>query len=264
MRIAEVLHSNALPPAEREILLSHAIGKERTWILAHPEYELSAAEIERWQSCASRRAACEPMSYILGTREFFGREFLVSPDVLIPRPSTEGLILAAQRWLQSPYEGVQTVDSNIVVIVKTLKPLSVRTVADVGTGSGCIAVTLACEDPRLRIIATDISEPALEIARRNAERHRVGDRITFIRGKNLEPMRTIRESYLLVSNPPYIPSRRALETEVAAFEPHAALFGGADGTSVLRCLLREAGEDPLCAGVVLECETQQAKLFEAL
>jgi release factor glutamine methyltransferase len=160
------------------------------------------------------------MAYILGQCEFWGREFEVGPGVLIPRPETELIVEESLRRVGQEDEGL---------------------VVDVGTGTGCLAVTLALERPRLRLTATDVSALALTWARSNAARHGVGDRIAFRRASLLGSVDPAAAT-LVVSNPPYVPShtRDALPPEVLRHEPHEALFGGADGLDVVRQLVLAA------------------------
>lgn len=188
---------------------------------------------DRLDALLQRRETREPMAYIRGTQEFWGRDFFVSPAVLIPRPETELLIETALAWRAS-------------------RPaLDAPAIIDVGTGSGCIAVTLACEWPDARIIATDISDTALAVARDNARQHDVHTRITFVHGPYLA--NTAAPIDLIVANPPYVSerSRPAMQPEVRDHEPHTALFGGIDGLRDVRAICAEAGEVLADDGVLL-------------
>src|SRR5712664_1420257 len=160
-----------------ELLLLHVLGRERTWIYAHPEEEISSAEADRYFALLARRTNGEPTQHLTGKQEFWGLEFEVTPDVLIPRPETEHVIevaldrlavreLRAGRKQTLTGEGLQ--------------------IADIGTGSGCIAIALAKELPAAAIYATDISRPALAVAQRNAARQNVADRVRFSEGNLLE------------------------------------------------------------------------------
>jgi release factor glutamine methyltransferase len=184
---------------------------------ASPEFEAAFAR------AISRRRAREPVAYILGEREFYGRGFLVSEAVLIPRPETEIVIERALAILDT------SSDPN-------------PTILDVGTGSGCLAVTLALERPAARIVATDISRAALEIATANAARHGVSSGIAFRHGSLAAGLRDTVD--LIVANPPYVAEddRASLEPEVRDYEPEAALFGGPDGLAVIRALAPAASE----------------------
>ena len=179
--------------------------------------------------------------------------------VLIPRPSTEGLVDLALDFVRNGKEEMRTVDSRIVVFSKQLKVWEkIETTVDVGTGSGCIAITMACERPDLTIIATDLSPDALIVAEENARRHGVADQIAFRCGDGLAPVSDLREPFLLVSNPPYIPSGNHRMRDVQDYEPHVALFGGEDGMDVVRKLMREAQDHPLCVGWVMEFSEKMA------
>jgi release factor glutamine methyltransferase len=167
-----------------------------------------------------RRGHGEPVAYITGVREFYGREFAVSRDVLVPRPETETLVQVALDHIRTVAGG-----------------RSVLRVADLGTGSGCIAVTLVCELPDIRLTATDVSGAALEVARANAVRHGVGERITFVETSWADAVETPID--VVVSNPPYVTDDELAETErdVHAFEPESALLAGPDGLHAYRALL---------------------------
>jgi len=135
--------------------------------------------------------------YITGEKEFYGRTFSVDPRVLVPRPATESLVDVALAWLHEPTDTVVPIDAGIVAMSCILRHEPTSAVVDVGTGSGAIAVTLALEMPDLTVIATDVSRGALDVAERNAERHGVRDRIAFLHGPCLEPLRDFRNSFLL-------------------------------------------------------------------
>jgi release factor glutamine methyltransferase len=207
------------------LLLRHVMDVDRTYLLTRPEEHISEAAYLDYLTLVERRAAGEPVQYLTGHQEFYGLDFIVTPDVLIPRPETEFLI---ERVIKLVGESKQ--DSPVIV--------------DVGTGSGCIAVTIAKQLPKARVIATDASPAALNIARKNAERLRVGDRIEFLEGDLLTPLAQIGLEGLvdiLASNPPYVNEhgRQLLQREVIVWEPHAALFGGVDGLDFYRRLIAE-------------------------
>ena len=154
-----------------ELLLMHALGRDRAWIYAHLEEPLDAANAEKYFALIARRAAGEPTQYLTGKQEFWGLEFEVTPAVLIPRPETEHVMEVALERLGA---------RGIKIHMDTGAPRARLRVADVGTGSGCLAVALAYELPHAEVFATDISAPALEVARRNAVRHGVADRVHFL------------------------------------------------------------------------------------
>jgi release factor glutamine methyltransferase len=235
-----------------ELLLMHALGRDRAWIYSHPEELLDADTAERYFVLIARRAAGEPTQYLTGKQEFWGLEFEVTPAVLIPRPETEHVIEVVLERLGA---------RGIKIDMKTGAPSPPLRVADVGTGSGCIAVALAHELPHAEVFATDISGGALEVARRNALRHNVSDRVHFLEcdlltallpsarksQMEVEPAsegETSRSQFdLIVSNPPYVARNEAdtLAREVRDHEPHAALFGGTDGIEIYARLIEQAG-----------------------
>jgi release factor glutamine methyltransferase len=209
-----------LPDARRdaELLLMRAAGRDRAWLLTHPEAVLTPDQAAQFESWLSRRARHEPLQYILGETEFYGLAFTVTPDVLIPRPETEQLI---------------------EVVVERLPANTSIRICDVGTGSGSIAVTLAHALPQASVIALDRSAAALEVAKQNAALHGVGHRIRFVCSDLLSAVEG--ETFdVIVSNPPYVPNDEPLEPQVRDYEPHAALFAGPTGLEVYRRLIPQA------------------------
>jgi release factor glutamine methyltransferase len=211
-----------LPTARRdaELLLLQVLGRDRAWLLAHPGETLTAAQAAQYESWILRRAAHEPVQYIVGEQEFWGLRLRVTPDVLIPRPETEHLVETALARLP---EGE-----------------AVR-VADIGTGSGAIAIALAVSRPRAQVTALDLSAAALQIARENAAAHAVAGHVRFLESDLLAAVRGERFA-MIVSNPPYVPASEVLERQVRDFEPHTALFAGTEGLDVYRRLIPEAAE----------------------
>ncbi len=210
------------PRLDAEVLLAHLLGQDRAWLYAHPEYTLSRSQLSAYQSLVARRAQREPIGYLTGHKEFYGLDLIVSPDVLIPRPETEHLVDRAVYWLTtSAAPGV---------------------IADVGTGSGAIAVALAVHIPQAHIIAIDTSSAALTVARRNTVRHGVANRVHCVQGDLLTPL--TGPLRLVVANPPYLRQAEltAAPPEVARWEPRAALDGGPDGLATIRRLLEQASE----------------------
>src|ERR1700674_747856 len=250
-----------------ELLLLHALGRDRTWIYAHPEEEISAADAGPFFALIARRSSGEPTQHLTGKQEFWGLEFEVTPDVLIPRPETEHVIEVALDRL--------AVRERRAGRKQTLTGEGLQ-IADIGTGSGCIAIALAKDLPTATIYATDISSPALAVARRNAARHSVSARIHFLEcnlldgfihraaanagisvvgaqhaapllGKDAphESPVTSQQSPLLdliASNPPYIGRREAatLMREVRDHEPEIALYGGEEGYELYADLITQA------------------------
>ena len=221
-----------------ELLLMHVIGRDRAWIYAHPEAELDSAQREEYFSLIVRRASGEPTQHLTGHQEFWGLDFEVTPDVLIPRPETEHLIeVALERLGITKEAGAPLRDEQFRI-------------ADIGTGSGCIAISLAHELLSSSIVATDISSAALKIAGRNAARHEVSDRIEFTECNLLDnffhqsPVTSYQSPLfdLILSNPPYIGRWEAstLAREVREHEPEVALHGGETGTEIYAPLIAQA------------------------
>jgi release factor glutamine methyltransferase len=224
-----------------ELLLLHVLGCDRTWIYSHPEEEISASDAERYSALIRRRAKGEPTQHLTGKQEFWGLEFEVTPDVLIPRPETEHVIEVA-------------LDRLVLRELRAGRPRKNEgtglQIADIGTGSGCIAIALAKELPAAAFVATDISSAALAIARRNATRHGVSGRINFVECNLLQGLPdsfpATRHSPLLfdliVSNPPYVGRREraTLMREVREHEPEIALYGGEEGYELYANLIAQA------------------------
>jgi len=216
-----------------ELLLLHTLGRDRAWLYAHPDEPLTDAEAQRFLALAARRAAGEPTQHLTGKQEFWGLEFAVTADVLIPRPETEHVIEVA-------------LDRLALKELRNGRPQLTTgqglRIADIGTGSGCIAIALAKELPAAQIYATDISAAALEVARRNALRHGVAERICFAEASLLGKSDSFFD--LILSNPPYVGRREAasLAREVREHEPEMALYGGQDGSEFYGELIAEAGQ----------------------
>lgn len=219
-----------------ELLLMHVLGRDRAWLYSHPEELLDAGAGEKFFALVARRAAGEPTQYLTGKQEFWGFEFEVTPAVLIPRPETEHVVEVALERVRSrrTRAGAESADAALRIV-------------DVGTGSGCIAVALASELATAEIVATDISEGALEVARRNAARLGFANHVRFVRGDLLEPLLSAGAGTspgfdLVVSNPPYIGRHEeaGLMREVRDHEPREALFGGATGVEIYSRLVEQA------------------------
>lgn len=247
----EILRAAGLEEARRDAtsLLGLAMRRDRTFLLTHPEAVLTAEQMATFRVYILRRASREPLQYIAGQQEFYGLDFEVTPDVLIPRPETELVVETA---------------------LNLLKGIEEPTVCDVGTGSGCIIISLLHEVPALRGVALDLSAAALAVARRNAERHKVLSRLTLLPSdlfsalaENGSPRFSV-----IVSNPPYVEEKEiaGLQPEVRDYEPHMGLApADGDGLSLIRRLL--AGSPPyLTAGgyLIFEIGFNQAKRVEEL
>jgi release factor glutamine methyltransferase len=224
---SERLRESGVAEARREAgsLLSHALARDRAFLITHADERLTAEQLHSYRSVVERRAAGEPLQYIKGTQEFYGLDFEVNPDVLIPRPETELLVEAALEILKG-----------------TDSPL----LCDVGTGSGCIAVSLVHARKDARAFALDVSTAALEVAARNASRNGVADRIDFSVSDCFDALASRQHEDarfdLVASNPPYVAEGdlEGLQREVREHEPRVALTPGGDGLSVIRRLVAEA------------------------
>lgn len=205
---------------DAELLLASALGVDRVYLYTHFDKPLDPEERGPFREYVRRRGAREPVSQILGRREFYGRAFRVTADVLTPRPETEHLVDAVLEWSKG-------------------QPVS--RVLDLCTGSGAIAVSIAAEMPETQVVATDISEPALAVARSNVEALGVGAKVDLRLGSLFEPVAGERFA-IVVCNPPYVAAgeRDALPPEVREHEPDVALFGGPDGLEVIRPLCSQA------------------------
>jgi release factor glutamine methyltransferase len=231
-----------------ELLLMHVLGRDRAWIYAHTEHELNSEERDRYSLLVARRASGVPTQHLTGRQEFWGLDFEVTPDVLIPRPETEHVIeVAIERLVAQASACGSLSEQDRSSLDQPPQAQACATqdlrIADVGTGSGCIAVALASELPVARLTATDISPAALEVARRNAQRHGVASQIDFIECNLLDAVpRESRSLDLIVSNPPYIGHREAaaLPREVRDHEPHTALFAGETGIELYAPLVAQA------------------------
>jgi release factor glutamine methyltransferase len=217
-----------------ELLLLHVLGRDRAWLYGHPEEPIGAQELDTFLSLISRRANGEPTQHLTAKQEFWSLEFEVTPDVLIPRPETEHVIeVALDRLARRELRAGRAQKTNGEGFI----------IADIGTGSGCLAIALAKELPAATVYATDISPAALAVAGRNAVRHGLENRIHFFESDLTRALATdgAKESTfdLVVSNPPYIPRRDAntLAREVRDHEPAIALYGGEEGYELYAGLL---------------------------
>ena len=231
-----------LPELDVQVLLAHILEKPRTWLLTHSETTLTLPQLASAKKAISRLERGEPLPYILGHWEFFGLDLEITPEVLIPRPETELLVERAIKWLTTAIER--------------------RTIADIGTGSGCIAVAIAKNILDAKIFATDISLSALEVAHRNAHRHSLAKRINFIQCDLLpahpDQLPTDLHFDLICANLPYIPTDTLHELAIYGREPTLALNGGTDGLDVVRRLLSIAPKWLAPNGMILlEIEATQ-------
>jgi release factor glutamine methyltransferase len=233
-------HGSETPRLDAEILLAHARGCRRIELYTRFDEPLSDDERTVMRDLTKRRARSEPVAYLVGHREFFSLDFRVTPDVLIPRPDTETLV---------------------VELLDAARAIEAPRILDLGTGSGCIAVAAAINCPSSRIAATDLSEKALAIARQNAEAHGMSDRIRFLQGDLFAPLSEVEQFDVIASNAPYIADseRDTLQNDVRSYEPHAALFAGPVGTEILFRIIDEAASHLGPGGwLILEISPEQA------
>jgi release factor glutamine methyltransferase len=239
-----------------ELLLLHATRRERTYIYSHPEDELTQGEAATYQDLLDRRISGVPVQHLTGKQEFWGLSFEVTPDVLIPRPETEHLIEVAldRRALRELHAGRPNKNDGAGLVI-----------ADIGTGSGCIAIALAKEFPQAQVFGGDISPGALSVAQRNAEKHAVTNRVRFVESDLLDRLSNLGVHWvalpeagmkkyrdpqeptlfdLIISNPPYIGRREAasLPVEVRDHEPEVALYGGEEGYEFYADLIGQSAE----------------------
>jgi len=243
-KLAESKLSSVSESSELEVrvLLANILDKSRTWIEAHPETLLTRSQLATAKKAISRLEAGEPLPYIIGHWEFYGLDLEITHEVLIPRPETELLVERAIKWLQASSER--------------------RTVADVGTGSGCIAIAIVKNIPDAKVVATDISLPALEIAYRNVRKHSVENQIAFVQCDLLpfypDSLPTDLHFDLICANLPYIPTQTLQKLPVYGREPTLALNGGEDGLNIVRQLLKIAPKWLAPNGMILlEIEASQ-------
>ncbi len=228
---------------ETQVLLAHVLAKPRAWVLAHPEEILTPQQQQELTILLAGLAEGTPLSYLTGHQEFFGLNFAVSPAVLIPRPETELLVERALDWLR--------------------RHPTRRCAADVGTGSGCIAVSLTHQTDGLHVLAADRSWDALQIARQNAVRHTAAGQVAFLQSDLLTAAAGPFD--LVCANLPYIPSAALSVLPVARHEPRLALDGGPDGLQAIRCLLAGAPRWLAPGGLLLlEMQYDQGEAIAAL
>lgn len=221
-------HSDT-PYLDAQVLLSHVLNQQRAWVLAHPIPRFTPSQRRQLAQALRRLESGVPLPYVLGHWEFYTLDFALTPDVLIPRPETELLVEKALNWLQSHPRR--------------------RKCADVGTGSGCIAVTLAKNIPDANVVATDISQHALRVAQKNACRHDVVEQISFLEGDLL--MSVAQKFDVICANLPYIPTPTLKTLEVYGREPTQALDGGPKGLTSIQKLMKTVPRNLAPGGLLL-------------
>lgn len=231
MNVSSWLNSAPVDRLDAELIVADVLQKDRTFLHAHPEYEFTDAELKQVEADTMRRALGEPLAYILGHKEFYGRNFEVNQDTLIPRPETEALIN----------------------VIKEIKP---RHVLDVGTGSGCIAITAALELPETEVDAVDISLKALAVAKRNATN--LGANVNFYQSNLLE--KTEGQYDLIVANLPYVDREWDWTSPELAYEPQTALYAEDGGLALIKQLIEQAPAHLCKHGyLILEADLSQHK-----
>ncbi|MFT7620929.1 MAG: release factor glutamine methyltransferase, partial [Myxococcota bacterium] len=232
-----------------QLLLGHVTGLDKVQLYINFDRPLGTGELATFRTLLQRRSAGEPVAYILGKKEFYGRDFAVDASVLVPRPETEHMVDLVREWVKK-------------------RELDAPKIVDVGTGSGAIAITLALEIENAVVLGIDISAEALQLARLNAESLAASDRVKLALGDVLSPVKSEGSVDVVVSNPPYLDDAlmATLSKDVGHFEPHLALYGGTDGLDIVRRLIQEAAR-VLRPGGLLAMEiagTDQAGLIDAL
>ncbi|MCF7845734.1 MAG: peptide chain release factor N(5)-glutamine methyltransferase [Candidatus Peribacteraceae bacterium] len=232
MQVSNIISQTNLSRLDVELLLAYILGKSREWLFTNPDFAVSTSALKKFRELEKMRLLGKSVAAIIGRKEFFGMDFLVDQNVLIPRPETE-------------------------LLVEEISKIKPRSLLDVGTGSGCIAIAVAKNLPDCRVVGSDISNPALELARQNSER--LGAKVAFTQSDLLE---NISEDFeLIAANLPYVPEDSPeIQKSVADFEPHAALFSGADGLDLIRKLLGQiAGLQNKPKHVLLEFGGEQQR-----
>jgi release factor glutamine methyltransferase len=225
------------PFLEVQVILASILHQSKTWLASHPEDEIKGNDLDQANELLKRISTGEPLSYLTGKQAFFGLDFIVSPDVLIPRPETEILVEECIQWLESNPDK--------------------RTMADIGTGSGIIAVTLADHFEDLQVTAIDISKSAIEIAKKNAAQFHIEEQISFLENNLLE--KHSGQYYLIAANLPYIPTEELRSLPVAKYEPFLALDGGIDGLDKIKELLGQCSVNIRKGGlIILEIQFDQS------
>lgn len=259
---ARLAATSSTASLDAQVLLAHLIGKPRAWLLAHPEAPLTPEQHAELERKLQQLELGTPLPYLLGAWEFFGLLFKITPDVLIPRPETELLVETALEWLDRKFL-LQSCKGCPGGLAENLTGPILA--ADVGTGSGCIAVSLAVHCPELHLIATDLSPAALAVARHNAQAHGVSNRITFLETDLFPPTSQSSTFNLICANLPYIPTATLRTLAVFGREPTPALDGGPDGLALIRRLLAQAATRLAPGGLLLlEIDASQGETALAL
>jgi release factor glutamine methyltransferase len=249
-RAERILASSGIAEPRREAisLVTASTRRDKTFVYAHPEYDLTTDELDTFEAILKRRSNREPLQYITGVQEFYGLDFEVTPDVLIPRPETELLVEQA---------------------LKILTGNEAMSFCEVGVGSGCISVSILYHASDATAIGLDVSRPAIKVAERNARKHGVADRLNILESNVFEGLGNVRFGFI-VSNPPYISAREmeGLQPEVRNYEPRSALTDERDGLSIIRRIASDSLEYLSDPGILLieigfDQADQVASMFDA-
>lgn len=239
----QLYHQSDSPLLDAEVLLAYILKSSRSWVLAHPEYFLNEDEMRKGETLLRRLEEGEALPYVLGSWEFYGLRFHVNQYTLIPRPETELLVDLAIDWLKRSEERL--------------------IVTDIGTGSGCIAISVAQHIPDVKILATDISFGALHVARQNVNDHHLSSRVFLLQANYLPPIN--KKFDLVMANLPYIPKDQLTDLAVSKREPLLALDGGINGLEPIRHLIQAVKPRMNMGGkILLEIEASQAEQVSAL
>lgn len=259
LAIQKLKKTSFSPALDAEILLSFVLKKNKEYLFTYPEKNLTLSQVKKFKKLVSRRTTREPISYITGHKEFFGLDFFIDKNVLIPRPETEMMIVETRSIIEKHCNTSLRQNKNINII-------------DIGTGSGAIIIALAKNIPNAKFYAADISSGALNIAKKNARKHRVASKINFSKGNLLEPLKNIlsriKGEIIITANLPYVPTKiwQKIMPDVKNFEPRIALDGGSDGLFYYNKLFTQINsffiKTPLT--IFLEIDSSQSKTTPAL
>jgi release factor glutamine methyltransferase len=266
VNLSTILQSYSIPIREGHIIASKILNVDRSHILAFYSSLFCTDEQSILLHAAYQRLQNgEPIQYILGSKEFYGHDVYIDHRVLIPRPCTEQLVEMYIQWHKNPLQTFTSkeIDSEICAVLYAKNTQTPDYLMDIGTGSGCIAISLGLELPNLQIIATDSSKDALEVARINRDKHAVKN-IELCLECEFESISQCTVPFFVISNPPYIPNHRNAAKNVHNFEPHSALYADNNGRAVLESICVLVKNNPQCIGCILECEQHQVAYIQKI
>lgn len=262
MNIQQIIGSSLLELKDAEHIVAHVLNCDRSFIKAHPEQTITNEAAASILQMFERLKKGELMAYIIECTEFYGRTFFVDSRVLIPRSCTEQLVQSAVQAVRKPntLKSQTEIDTQIICWEWFWGTEPVKTIIEVGTGSGAVAISIALEEQNTSIIATDSSSKALEVAAKNRATYGLESQMSLRQEADFSSVKNELKPFIVVSNPPYIPTTQSVQPSVHDYEPHDALFAGKEGIDVLLAILAAAKANPLCQGVVFECQTEQPDL----